>query len=136
MFTPRSEFAAQLLRGMLDAEMCRIVMSGFAKFIFSANESSCVHKKYLRAHKSRLTPQTAHLTSYTLTTQPHLTSLCSPRTSYWNSIRPGHLAPHTSNIAMKRINHSIMVLCTIAICMLVCFVFSMDAQSTGSMHSI
>ena len=94
------------------------------------------HVTYVRAHKSVLTPQTAHLTSYTLTTKPHLTSLCSPRTSYSNSIRPSQLAPHTSNMAVKRISHSIMVLCKVAICMLVFFVFSMDTQATGSMHSI
>ena len=66
---------------------------------FPANYPTCVRKKYLRAHTSDLTTQTSHHTPHTLTTKPHHTSLCSPRTSYPNSLRPSQLAPHTSNIA-------------------------------------
>ena len=87
---------------------------------------------------SQISPQATNHTPDLLHphNKPHLTSLCSPRTSYSDSIRRSQLAPHTSNMAVKRIDHSIMVLCEVAICMLVFLILSMDTQATGSMHSI
>ena len=101
MFTPRSEFAAQLLRGMLDAEMCRIVMSGFAKFIFplmnhhvSTKSTSGLtnHASHHRPHTwpltpsqhNRISPHSAALAPHTGTASDLDTWRLTPQTSQWN----------------------------------------------------
>ena len=63
--------------------------------VFITNYPTHFRKKYLRAHKSDLTPQTSHLTPHTLT--PH-TSLLTTRTSH---LTPQTLTPRTSQLTHR-----------------------------------